>query len=570
MQVSPVPLAMRPSRVDRINALLARCRSQPRWPDLLVALVLAAPVPVIMALMPFVAQNYTFHDVFIPLDAAWRTLQGQWPHTDYYTPLGLSYVGLHGAAAWLWGMDSRLVIRANLIALPLVVGPALLLAWRRLNVLSMVMLTVLLATLIMSPVFLDGPERVIAQLANYNRIGGGLCAVVCLWALCRPKRRSAALDVVEVIALALVFLILLYLKVTFFALAAATTLVGLCTVRGLWRGAAVVGVLVVAGAIMLELLHPGLNAAYLADLRRAGAANTQLFRGFYTSQALIANLVPCLLIVAMGALAAWVAREQRWPILGIFVVAGGSILVSTQNFGAFSAPVIVLVMLLAQRLEANLVPAGASPLSTPSLPANPVLAGIGLAAVMLATVPFLLTHFVGTVYQATLRPANGVVVSDSRFDALHKLIWFGNPIERGWVPDEYTFAEAARWKAVLPVTVAVAVLNDGLDLLARDGLTQQRIANLSFDNPFPAALHAPPPRGVALWWDENRTFTTDKLSPDMVLGDADVVMVPKLWWDELIATTLLGVVHARLVQDFIPHESRYWTAWVRKPTAPAS
>lgn len=531
---------------------LERCQAAPGWRDLVLALILAAPVPLVMALMPYVLVNYTQHDIFIPLDAAWRTLSAQWPHTDYYTPLGLSYVGMHGAAAWLFGMDGRVVDRANLVALPFVLIPAMLLAWRRLGVLATVVLVVLLSVLVTSPVFVDGPERLIAHLANYNRVGGGLCAVVALWALCPPDRRSGRLDAAEVVALALVFLILLTLKVTFFALAAVVVLVGCCT-RGLpWSRAVAVAVLTLVGVAGLELLHPGLLLAYGADIRRAGTANTQMFRGFYTPQALLANLPLCFLIGALAATGAWMAPErwlgpERRAIAGILVVMAACVLVATQNFGAFSAPLVVLVILLARRLTA------------------PALAAFGLAAILLAVTPFLITQVVGTAYMLTQRPGKGVVVGGGRSDTLGRIVWLPNPVERAFVPATFTVEEAERWQAVLPVDVAAAVLNDGLDLLTRDGLTGRRIENLAFSNPFPVAFRAPPPRGVALWWDENRTFTVDRLTPAAALGDAEVVMVPRLWWQEQITIALLSVVQPALTRDYTPHESHYWTAWVRKP-----
>jgi len=246
------------------------CVSQPGLLTLIAALVLATPVPLIMALAPDLSINYTHHDIFIPLDAAWRTLQGQWPHTDVYSPLGLTYFWQHGAAAWLWGLDGRVVIRANFVALPFVLVPAILLAWRRLHALFAVLLIVMLTVLVTGPTFLDGPVRLMANLANYNRIGAAMCGLVCLWALCPPRRRNRVADLTESVLIGLLLLILLYLKVTFFGLAGAIAAVGCLTNRGLWGNAVVAGVVTLAGVGMLEALHPGLFMAYLGDIRRAG------------------------------------------------------------------------------------------------------------------------------------------------------------------------------------------------------------------------------------------------------------------------------------------------------------
>lgn len=573
MPASYAELALAPpGRASRVLGILASCGAAPGWRAFAIAVLLSLPVPLAMATVPVIAINYTQHDVFIPLDAAWRTLQGQWPHSDFYSPLGLAYFWLHGAAAWLWGLDGRLVIRADLLALPIVLVPAILLAWRRLDALAAVLLVALLSVLVTAPTFLDGPERLVAHLASYNRIGGGLCALVCLWALARPRPHPGAAhlaaarlwNALEAVLLGLVLLVLLYLKITFFALALATLCVGCVTVRGAARAALPALAVVVLGALALEALHPGLLAAYLGDIRRAGAANTQLFRGYYTKDAIVANVVPGLLIAAMAGGVAWLAPEQRRGVLGIVVVAAGAVLVATQNFGAFSPPLVVLIMLLAQRLPAAAGPEAGAP-DTRAPEARPVLQATGLFAVLAVALPFLITQAGGTAYHVGMTmKTTGVQLGAGRSDTLRDVVWFPNPLEKTFAPDSFTVEDARRWNVMLPVDVAGAILDDGLDLLRRDGLAGRRIANLAFSNPFGFALRAPSPHGGALWWDVDRTFVAARLTPAMVLGDAEVVMIPKLWWDYADVAALAGVVDATLRQDFTPHDSRYWTAWVRR------
>ena len=178
-------------KLDRVLSMLSWSCSAPGLRDLAIAVALSLPVPVIMGFTSVVRLNFDYHDVFIPLDAAWRTLQGQWPHSDFYSPIGLAYFWLHGAAASLFGMNGRVVIWASLLALAFVIPPALVLAWRRLGALAATALIVMLTVLVAAPTFIDGPSTVIVHLANYNRIGGALDALVCLWALCAPRMRHA-------------------------------------------------------------------------------------------------------------------------------------------------------------------------------------------------------------------------------------------------------------------------------------------------------------------------------------------------------------------------------------------
>ena len=545
----------------RLLSLLAWCAEPARPLALVLAVLLAAPVPIAMALVPAAVVNFAQHDFFIPLDAGWRTLQGQWPHTDFYTPLGLSYFWMHGAAAWLWGLNARLVIRATLVVLPLALVPALILSARRLGAFATILLMMVLAILITSPTFVDGPEQRVADLADYNGVGNALSAVVCLWALCPPRTSSRAWGVIETLLMSLVLLFLLYLKVTFFVLAAGTMAIGFVTVRGFWRSAIGAVLLVTLGSLALELLHPGLTAAYLADMRRTGAASGHLFRGWYAPEAVIVNSGVSVVIIALAALGAWLSPRHRWRICGTLVVVVAAIGVATQNFGAFSAPLVVLVLLLAQILEQ--LPLGADPAGG----LRPVLRATGVAVAIMAAGPFLRTQLEGTVYalKMTHARAQGVAVAYGQSKPLQDLVWFPDPEMGAYLPSDFTPASAVRWRAVLPVDIVSGILADGIALLRRDGLDHMRIENLAFSNPFPYALQAPSPHGVALWLDFERTFTAATTTPEQLFGDAQVVMVPKLWWWYYEDTAVLaGIAQSRLQQDFVPHESQYWTAWVRK------
>ena len=551
------------SRAERVEALFASLCSDapPRAWRLVIALALSLPLPLLLSLKRDLIINYTFQDVFVPMDAAWRTLQGQWPHRDFYTPLGLAYFGQHGAAAWLWGLDSHVVSRASLVALPFVLVPALMFSWRRLNAFSTALLAVFLTVLVTSPIPLDGPERFVAYLASYNALGGALCAVVALWALGAPRGHSAAWGLADAVAAGVVLVILAFLKITFFALAAAVVLAGCVVTPRAWRMALVAAAVLAMGVAALELAHPGLLAGYAADLGRARAANVTTFRSFHVWRAVRMNALQVGLILAMGAAAAWIAPRQRWAAAGFAGVAAACVLVSTQNFDGFSAPLVVLVMLLARRLQADAE-------TTAGLPTRrPRLATAGTFAILMAALPFLLTHATGLLNLARLDRSQGVAVGEGRAETLRDMAWLSNPIEDSFVPEGVANEEAVKWRPRLPFDLANAILTDGLALLQREALTADRIASLSFSDPFPLAFRAPSPRGVALWWDEDRTFAVKSLTPGMVIGDAQVVMVPKLWFSHYNVTDLLSVAQSTLDRDFTPRQSRYWTAWVRKDGA---
>ena len=93
-------------------------------------------------------------------------------------------------------------------------------------------------------------------------------------------------DLAEAVAIGVMLFLLFYLKLTYFGLSAGIIVVGCIVTRGLWRGAVVAVVPLIAGMIALELLHPGLLSAYRADLARAAAANTVLMRSDHVQRAI--------------------------------------------------------------------------------------------------------------------------------------------------------------------------------------------------------------------------------------------------------------------------------------------
>jgi len=545
-------------RDQRLETLLASISSsaRPKTWHFAVGLLLAAPLPLLLAFKHDLIVNYTFQDLFIPMEAAWRALQGQWPHTDFYSPLGLTYFALHGLAAKLWGLDGQVVSRANFIALPIVLLPALVFAARRLNAWSTVLLIVFLTTVVMSPIPLDGPERFIAYLANYNALGGALCASLTLWALGTVSQPSAGRDAIDSVLAGGMLLLLLFLKITFFVLALVIVATGCVVIRRFWPRALVAGAVVAVGAAALELVHPGLLAAYAMDLNRARLANTTVFRGYHVWKAIRQDVLPVGIVLVLSAVMVWTVPRLWLFGAGCIAVAGACVLVSTQNFDGFSVPVIVVVMVLADYLLAAPPRLG--------LTGRPRLATAGMIVMAMATLPFLLTHLIGMINVARLHRSQGVVVADGDVEPFRAIVWVRNPTEPAFVADGASMAEINRWKAFLPPDLANTVLSDGFALLRREGLTAERIASLSFSNPFPVGLHAPSPRGVALWWDQDRSYTVKRLRQGLVLGDAQVVMVPKIWFTYYNVSDLVDVVQATLDAGFTPHESQYWTAWVKR------
>ena len=543
---------------DAVASALFRMMAPPGLIAIAIAIVLSATIPLLIAVAPRAAINFTLHDSFIPIDAAWRALQGQRPHFDFYTPLGDAYFWLLGLAAWLWGMDARIIMWVNLLILPLVIPLGMLLSWRRLGSLAAVLLTMLLTALVASPTFIDGPATLIPQIANYNRIGWAFCILVCLWALDRPRRKTLFLDLLEAAAIGCLLFFLFYLKLTFFLYAVAVIGIGCLIKRGLWWPTALASGIFAAGLIMLEVFNPGLLSAYRADLARAAVANTVLIRPSTAVPAMEYNLSACVIAGLLAALAFWWQPGRRLAILGVLAALGGSVLLATQNFGGFAPPSVVLIMLLATWLSDGSARDNAS--------TRPILLTLGACVIAVAALPFIATQAMGTVKHLRLALANdGFQVDGGMTQTFSTMRWWTNEFDRWRFPKNFTPEEARRWNLKPMPDAMSVVLEDGYRLINELGIHDARIENLAFSNPFPAGLRWPSPKGVAQWWDIDRTFVPARLTADQALGDAAIVMVPKVWQDLYITTSLLTVVQPKLDREFVPHESRYWTAWVRRP-----
>ena len=306
-----------------------------------------------------------------------------------------------------------------------------------------------------------------------------------------------------------------------------------------------------------QLAHPGLLAAYVMDLNRARLANTAVFRSYHVWKAIRQDVLPLGVVMALSAAMAWTVPRLWLFGASCIAVSAACVLVSTQNFDGFSVPMIVVIMVLTNRLLT-------SPQPRSGLMGRPLLATAGMVVMAMTTLPFLLTHLIGTINVARLHRSQGVVVADGDVEPFRSIVWVRNPTEPAFVAEGASIEEINRWKAFLPPDLANIVLSDGFALLRQDGLTAMRVASLSFSNPFPVGLHAPSPRGVALWWDEDRSYTIKRLTPGQVLGDAQVVMVPKIWFSYYNVSDLVDIAQATLDSGFTSHESQYWTAWVKR------
>ena len=523
------------------------------WGTMAVVAVLAG----LMGTSPTLFLDDMALDAFIPLDGALRMTSGQWPHADFYTPIGALYYVLLGAAAALTGGAATTVIWAQVLFVP----PVFLLSWiatrDRLPTPHRVGLVLFACAATVSPRTLDS-EGLISHLAAYNRLGWVLSGIVFMAIAIEPVRTDRRREAVEALALLACTVLAFYLKVTFFALCGAALLVGLLSRPPNWRAPLAAGIgslaLLAAGFALLDT-----NALYLEDLRRAAASSAD--RGLlrmgrfqsifaYNRMLLVGIFLGLLWLIRTSVDPEAEAEASRWTIkLGALVAA--SVLVTSQSHDA-AIPVLTVVAvacfaaLLRREDSPSLAVVGLLAFGAVAWPVALDVQAIGKHAIMSrssATVPLVnLPH----------SPAFGI-----RVPAPEARASIAQQVLDGTVPARlYDGLSDAAWNRDDDI-----ILRDATALLQAHGQSEVRIASLTFSPSFPWMLKTVPPRGLPSWYDYRRTFSAiTARDQTALLNEVDAILVPKVWQIEGLWDAHAETIEAHFT---LAGETPLWRLWIR-------
>lgn len=487
------------------------------------------------------------HDMMGPLDGAWRVLNGQRPSLDFYLELGpavllIDAVGLwmargaaHGLAyaAALTGVAAGLWMFA-LARNRLTAGGALLAGWY-------------CALLVLAPIPLGFDFRTLTEAMIYNRYGYGLLAIILMELLApvRPDSESRGDGLSSGIALGMC----LFIKPTYFMVGtvfvAAACLLRQDTARRLLYTAA--GFALVVGAMSVYLR--GDLAAYYRDLSTLAAARMGQSPPRRFLNAVTRAVIPGILLLALAAVGtraldgapAWRAfpgRRWRCALCAVMVTAAGILLMAT-NFQPAGLPLGFLVaIVITDAIWADRRVAGQE---------NQRRMIVGFLIAALLGLPLAGKDAAGLAYDffKSYRPDRpGTVLFTS--DSLRTLRVLGP--SSPWDGEEYSGA-----------------VNDGMELLRRSSGPLETVFSLDFSNVFSFGLQRPPARGgsVCLYYDSNFNEVVGP-PPERIIGEVDLVMVPKDIWDPYAFAHTLQVygpyleTHYRRVA-----ESRWWVLYRR-------
>jgi hypothetical protein len=109
-------------------------------------------------------------------------------------------------------------------------------------------------------------------------------------------------------------------------------------------------------------------------------------------------------------------------------------------------------------------------------------------------------------------------------------------------------------------------IDDGLRLLRRHLSADNRVLALDFANPFSFALELPPPKGDALWWHANYTFSKEFFpEPERVFEEVDRVIIPKSSSEGSFASMAMQEIYGDYLSKHFnkKDESQFWTLLVK-------
>jgi hypothetical protein len=459
------------------------------------------------------------HDIFIPLDAGWRIINGQRPHLDFVSGWGPVWFLVEGLGLKVSRYSVDGIGYANAIMACLVGTWCFFLGKDRLASIPRIGLGWYLAALVAAPYPLGITPLWPSHAMAYNRYGYALLGLILLECLSRvhDSQESSEAGWTGGFSTGVALSLALFLKASYFFVAVVligvlALLLGRLVLRRLI--AIVVGFLLVSTSILAYLRFD--VTAVLGDLRMAGASRA----GALDARTLISKAStqwPTLLVMMIFVLATtslsgnWLPsrwRDLRLGCIGALIVLADIGLMSTnaqpRGFPLCAVfAVLVINEIFWQRLPLTPTQAQSS--------RSPFAVALGLGALLF--VPQFMSDIVGVAYG---------VWSKEKLRNGTEAIQFTSPDLKDL--HLYDFSSTPQSNG----TFFVDYVNDGVALLQSQTRPDETIISIDMTNPFSYALQRRPARaGIESPTYHFNIDDDHRPSDDRFFGDADIVMVPK-------------------------------------------
>lgn len=565
-----------------IDRLCHALTSTPRHAIFLTVLLLgfAGFMIWVMLTTPHVIVNGLLKDVFVPLDAGWRFVNGQLPHLDYYTPLGIVYPALHGWTMELFGPTGRVLMLVNLLALPVLLLAVFIGVHRRLPYWAAVCLLVYTFIMTVTP-------WNFTYLANYNRHGWLLAIAVMLIVLLPPAKRNKFFHASEILAVAACLILATYYKVTYAALGLyACGLAFLFIPETRWI-AFIGGVFWAAFVLGVEIFG-NFNHLYVNDILRAastlGVANgsweempglEKLVKDIFTN--FIAVLTLLGLILSMIIIGFSTNSVQRIMILILALLPAFYFVNNQATHQSVMGLVVPFAMIIhvMNGTQSNIDrrKEWISGCTVMCLAVFVVADAKAPESIFLLSIQKFFPDIfaVGPMIEKDSKPYKNITIFNQKDRANKPLdpLYF---VETGQLPHEVfqdmihteRFPFLAK-RHYATATVEARLIEEGYAALLKFAPMKNPIMAVFFSNPFPFLTNTIAPKKIASWWHYGRTFSAcGDVVPKLALSDVEVVMQPRV--DFYLDSTHLWKILGDYVQNNyrIAGQTELWIVWVKK------
>ena len=501
-------------------------------------------------------------------DLMHRMASGQTPHVDFHAPMGWLAMLLPYAGLLLQGGFAGALEAADMLMLAALLPLACLLLAGRSPTWASAAVLVALFGLVAAPWRLGESGWRSDPSLHYNHWGWALLTVVLLLGLpggAKGQWRATAAAVGALLFAAL------FTKITHF-LACLGFVVLFGIVLGEFRRAACWGLGLCAACALAVHAAGGWVDDYAGDIARAVrislAHDPHEAGGFIPiplHRAVLEAYGDVAVILALGAFAALAGGlRTRTALHGLFALAAGAAALTQDALRPEYMPAALACIV---RVAAD--SAARSPVRR--------LAALALCLHLLPVLPR--QALAGVVF--SLGVSGGFPDFASGLPRMDG-VWFGgfgttvNALDDGR-PQWRSPLDAMLWgrrsnhfNANLSSSEMLSTLRSAVNLLHAAGAGQGRVMTLDFANPFPALLDAPPPKGVLFSMFKGRQ--ADRVTaadPELTLGDADCLMIPKfpVRWES--TRLLLDAQGPRLAAEWrAAAENEHWRLLRRKAGRP--
>jgi len=520
--------------------------------NLLLACWWAAGAILLVVFAPFPGTIHT-HDTPVPLEGAWRLLQGQKQGVDFASALGPAPYSLVAAGIALAGGGAAgLGYGTAMLFTLLVVG-----TWGGLCgrvpkatlTVAALLISCMAATPHLTP---DGSVSDIGYSLLYNRMGYGVLALLVAVSLAPTTpdtvRRGAAVCGAAIAVLG-------FTKVNYFAAGLVVTAIAVTSARE-WRcrQALVPFLAGFGGAALPHLYLSGFDLrSYYRDIALAGAAKAGTLDAERLTGLLAQNLLGFLVPTALGFLlaaaalhgAAPLARSRTWAprVAALAVVCGlGVPIIATNTIVQWSGMPLTAIAFgaFAEHMARDFRRLGAA--ARAAALAGALVIGIPDAAA------------VWSACELRTRIESGAALRFEIPTESFKGLYFDADYHPYYIRTSYSDRVA-----------------EGLVLLRARAPQQARIFVADLSNPFPFALGWPSPLHSQVWWQRGVNFDETHYPPvEAALGDATALMLPR-FPDHPDTTNALWALYGDYIREHFVRagDSLAWILFLRADPAGA-